>query len=251
MTRQALLTPKTLHGATWNALRDRPDRRVRGDARALLRDHPRLHFLAVQEAADYQDVLRHVDGYRLYSVPGTAKDQQAWLVREDVQAGQLAAINLGGDGWTTVTGHHHPGDYALGITIAGWLRAVAVHLPPSIGWPHGEPVGPPERVDDYVGAMRKLLAYRNARPDARGRLTNVHQQRRYGSDHPMVRFTVKQVGDAPGLLYVGDWNCKPGRDEGTYSVSWLAAQGRMTVGKTQGLNGHLNGIDLPLLARKL
>lgn len=253
MTRE-LATPKTLHIGTWNALRDRPDKRVRGDVRALLRDHPNLHALAVQEALDYHDVLGNVDGYRLMAKVATpAQQQNCWLVREDVAASDTATIDLGGDGWTTVTGHHHPGDVALAVTIAGWLRAVVIHLPPSINWPPPErvPVGPPERVDDYRRAMARLLQYRRRRPDARGRLVNVRQQGRYGSDHPMVRFTVRRVGGHDGLLYVGDWNNKPGRDDGLCSVSWLATQGNMRIGRATNLNGHLNGVDLPLLARRL
>lgn len=244
-------TPRTLHIGTWNALRDRRDRIVRGNIHALLRDHPNLHALAVQEAHDYHDVLRRVDGYRLYAIAGHGKDEQAWLVREDVKAGNLRALDLGGDGWTTVTGHHHPKDFALAITLAGWLRAVNLHLPPSVNWPNGEPVGPPERVDDFCCAMARLLQYRRRRPDARGRLTNVRQQKRYGSDHPLVRFTVRRVGDHPGLLYVGDWNNKPGRDDGRCSVTRLGQQANMRVGRAAGLNGPLSGIDLPLLARRL
>lgn len=240
--------PKTLRMATYNALRDRPDRRVRGNVRALLDDHP-VHVLFLQETRDYLDVLNRIPGYDLHAVTRPrGADQNALLVREDLPTRNLRAADLGGDGWTTSTGHHHVGCKTTGVTV-GWCRCWSIHLPPSINWPHGKPVGPPERVDDYRNAMRTLATRARRATEADGRLTEVRQVDRYGSDHPAVTFKVTRVGDTPGLVYAGDWNCRPGRDEGDYTVSWLADQAGMTVGRAPNARGHLHGIDLPLVKR--
>ena len=189
MTRSDLATPKTLHIGTWNALRDRPDKRVRGDVAALLRDHPRLHALAVQEALDYHDVLRRVDGYRLVAKSGghpPSSRTPGWSARTWPPAAR------GDRPGRRRLDHRHwpppPWRRGPGLHHRRWLRGVVVHLPPSINWPPPQrvPVGPPERVDDYTHAMQRLAAYRAQRPEARGRRTDVVQQGRYGSDHPMV-----------------------------------------------------------------
>lgn len=239
--------PTTLRLATWNALRDRADGAVRGNVRALLDDHP-VHALAVQEADDYHDVLAAVPGYRLHGRNVRGDRSNAWLIREDVAGRDLDVFDLGGDGWTTVTGFHHVGLTAVGVTIAGWLRGYSVHLPPSINWPRRKPVGPAERVDDYVRAMQRLRTLANqSHSAAGGQLLDVRQRGHYGSDHPAVTFTVRQLQERLGLLYVGDWNCRPGRDEGLYTVSWLAREATMRVGIAPNRTGHLAGIDLPLL----
>lgn len=254
MAPSTLETPRTVRLGTWNALRDRPDRRVRGDVHALLRDHP-LHALALNEAGDYHDVLGQVDGYRLFgSTKQRGDSENAWLVREDVKAGGFALMDLGGDGWTTVTGHHHVGLKVAGVTIADWLRAFAIHLPPSVDWPKPDrrPVGPPERVDDFVRAMQRLRgrATQAGHGELDGRLEDVFQRARYGSDHPLVTFKVARVGQRRGLCYTGDWNNKPGRDDGAFSAQWLANQAGMQIGRAQHLGGHLSGIDFPLIKRR-
>jgi hypothetical protein len=241
-----------LRVGTWNMLRDRPDGQVRGDIHQLLADHPGLHALALQEVRDYHDVLRKVPGWNWYGTTEGPRgaDQNGWLVREDVQADRLNPLDLGGDGWTTTTGHHHVGAIAMGIRLETWLYGKSLHLPVSVDWRHGRPVGPAERVDDYKANMRHLLVYRHqVHPDAISGLSMIRQRDRYGSDHPLVTFTVSRVRDRTGLLYVGDWNCRPGRDEGRFSVSWLGMHARMSVGKPTNATGHLSGIDLPLLAR--
>lgn len=212
--------PKTLRLGTFNLLRDRSDGRARGDVRAILRDHD-LHALAYQEGHDYADALErvHPDYRLLVRRGGRGYDQNGWIVREDVTARGLHIVDLGGDGWTTVTGLHHVGLVATAVTLAGWLRGVSLHLPPSIDWPHGRPVGPAERVDDYIAAMRRLLRYAAQRTGPRG------------------------------LLYVGDWNCRPGRDEGFASASWLARAAFMRIGRAPNQSGALHGIDFPMVDR--
>lgn len=206
----------TLRLGTFNMLRDRPDKRVRGDVRAILRDHD-LHALAWQEGHDYTDVLDKVPGYRNLVRTGVrGADQNGWLVREDVDARGLHVVDLGGDGWTTTTGHHHVGVVATAVLLDGWLRAVSLHLPPSVDWEGGRPVGPPERVDDYVANMRRLLRYAAQRTGPRG------------------------------LLYVGDWNCRPGRDWGLASTSWLAKAAHMRIGQASNMSGAMHGIDYPM-----
>ena len=246
------MTIDRLRLGTWNMLRDREDGQVRGQLDQLLTDNPGLHALALQEVRDYHDVLRKVDGWNWYGLTDGPRgsDQNGWLVREDVQADRVTPMDLGGDGWTTVTGHHHVGAIAVGIRLETWLHGKSLHLPVSVDWRHGRPVGPPERVDDYVTNMRHLMRYRlQHHPDAQSSLTMVRQRDRYGSDHPLVVFTVTRIGDQHGLLYVGDWNCRPGRDEGRFSVSWLGMHARMAVGKPPNAVGRLSGIDLPVLAR--
>lgn len=252
----ALKTPKTLRLGTWNALRDRRDGTVRGNVRQLLEDHP-LHALGINEAGDYHDVLARVPGYRLFGSTKRRGDaENAWLVRDDVKAGGFALMDLGGDGWTTETNHHHVGLKVAGITIADWLRAFSIHMPPSIDWHPStgpvdkrRPVGPPERVDDFVVGMQRLRgrATQTGHRELDARLTDVVQRGRYGSDHPLVTFKVTRVGDRRGLLYVGDFNNKPGRDDGQFSVTWLADQAGMEVGKARHLGGHLSGIDIPMV----
>lgn len=241
-----------LRVGTWNMLRDRSDGQVRGNLRELLADHPGLHALALQEVRGYHDVLRRIPDWKLYgtSTGPRGADQCAWLVRDGVPADRLDTMDLGGDGWTTATGHHHVGAVATTVRLAGWLRAVSLHLPPSVNWVHGRPVGPPERVDDYRENMRRLMVHRHQHhPAARSGLTMVRQGGRYGSDHPLVTFTVAQLEDRHGLLYAGDWNCRPGRDEGRFSVSWLGMHAEMAVGKAANVSGPHGGIDLALVAR--
>lgn len=211
-------TPQTLRLGTWNALRDRRDPVARGNLEAILRDFD-LHALALQEARDYLDVLGRIDGFRPFIIRDRGADQQPWLVREDVRASHKRAVPLGGDGWTTVDGHHHIASVAVAITLADWLRAVNLHLPPSIDWPGGQPAGPKERVDDYIANMKTLRRYAKRRPGARG------------------------------LLYVGDWNNRPGRDDGAYSARWLAREAGMTIGKAPNASGGLHGIDFPMVDR--
>lgn len=233
-------------------LRDRADGQVRGDLRELLADNTGLQALALQEVRDYHDVLSRVDGWDWYGVTDGPRgaDQNGWLVREDIKADRLGTLDLGGDGWTTVTGHHHVGGIACSIRLEGWLHGESLHLPPSIDWVNGRPTGPAERVDDYRANMRQLLVHRHQHhAGARSGLTMVRQRERYGSDHPLVVFTVARVADRHGLLYVGDWNCRPGRDEGRFSVSWLGMHATMAVGKAPNTSGHGYGIDLPLVAR--
>jgi hypothetical protein len=241
-------TPSTLRFATYNMLRDRKPNVVRGALLDIVDDH-QPHAIAVQEARDYIDVLKRVPGYELYAkyAPQGA-EQNGWLVREDVRCGSLRVIDLGGDGWTTADGHHHVGILATGVVLGGWLRALSIHLPPSINWPHGKPVGPPERVDDYKANMRTLLRYADDRDDCRSQLIDVKQREHYGSDHPLVTFKVRRVADRRGLLYVGDWNCRPGRDEGLYTASWLAERAHMEIGRVPNGEGHLWGIDFPMVA---
>jgi hypothetical protein len=233
-------------------LRDRPDGQVRGDIRELLADNPGLHALALQEVRDYHDVLSRVDGWEFHGTRSGPRgcDQNGWLVREDVHADRFGLLDLGGDGWTTVTGHHHVGAIAASIRLEGWLHGESLHLPVSVNWVHGRPVGPAERVDDYKANMRELMVHRKQHHgNAKAGLTMVRQRDRYGSDHPLVVFTVSRVDDRHGLLYVGDWNCRPGRDEGRFSVSWLGMHATMAVGMPPNAQGRLSGIDLPLVSR--
>lgn len=209
-----MAVPKTLRGGTFNILRDQPDKKARGNVKKLLNDHS-LHFLALQEAVDYIDVLDSIAGYELFyeRKGGRSAQQNVVLVRDDIPGKNPRLVNLGGDGWKTATGHTHVGCDATAVTVADWLRVVSLHLPPSIDWPHGHPEGPSERVDDYIANMRALRDY------ARGRK---------GSN---------------GLCLTGDYNCKPGRDEGAYSIGWLAKAADLKIANVKGVKGHLAGID--------
>jgi len=212
--------PTTLRLGTWNMHRGRRPAAALDALQALVRDHDNPHALALQETRDYLPELREVDGYRLFARrrPRGA-DQQAWLVRDDVKARRLVVRDLGGDGWTTTDGHHHVANKGIQVTIAGWLVGVNVHLPPSIDWPGGLPQGPPDRVQDYRENVLSLVA--------------IARRRR-----------------RQGLLYVGDWNNRPGRDDGFVSTTWLAKQAAMTITPTRGAGGHLHGIDFPMVSRR-
>lgn len=250
MSPQNRKAPKTLLLGTFNLLRDRPDRQARGDIMAILDDNPRLQGVATQEARDYADVLDRIPGWRYFTkhTPRGA-DQNGWLVREDIVARSARAIDLGGDGWTTTTGHHHIGSVAMGIVLSDWLGAVSVHLPPSIDWKGGHPVGPDERVDDYIANMKRLVRLaKRAKDLGRVKVTDVKQHDRYDSDHHFVTFKVQAPASGKkGLLYVGDWNNRPGRDDGQYSVKWMAEHAGLRIHQAENAGGRgMWGIDYPV-----
>lgn len=238
-----LKNPKTLRLVSWNCLKDRPDKQVIGDIRRLTRELA-PHAVALQETRDYLDVLERVPGYDLHadlSMPGS--DQNAFLVREDIAAKDVRCADLGGDGWTTVTGHKHVGCKTTSILLANWLRTYTIHLPPSINWPNGKPVGPSERVDDYKANMRALRKIALRADNATSRIREPRQVGRYGSDHPAILVKIMRVAEKRGLAMLGDFNCKPGRDEGEFTVGWLAREGGMRIAAVKGVKGHLSGID--------
>lgn len=231
---------------TWNMHVGRQDGEVLRQLRQLVDRHP-VHALALQEAREYGQLLDRVPGYDSL---GRA-DGLAWLVRRDVAHKAQRVVEFGGrpDGWWNANGTRHQPTIGLAITLGGWLRAINVHMPPDIDWPDGRPQGPRERVDDLVAAMTWLRQRSLNDPKAGSHLHDVAQRGRFGSDHPLVTFAVRRAGRRRGLCYVGDWNSRPGRDRGTYTPLWLAAEAQMALGIATGLEGALHGIDLPLVRR--
>lgn len=193
-------TPSKLKGATYNVERDRDPNQVRkwlGDF-AKRND---LDFIQLQEINGYHKALEKIPGYHLVTFP-KAKDhgESGILVKDDLLAKHATYIQ-GEGGWTTVRGGHAPPRAATAVQLAGWLKVVSVHQPPSVDWKGGKPVGPENRVETYKSLSEKLLAF------AKRQLENNPDQ---------------------ALLIGGDWN-EEASTRGKWSPGWIAQQAGMTT----------------------
>lgn len=198
---------------TWNMGRDRAQHVARRELVALLSGRQPA-VLALQEAGGYRDLLLDVMGptYRLIQFdtsPG--QRESAILVRRHttLQAGQSWAARMTWRGWNRQTG-------IGGVTAPKWaptilanhVRVVCVHLPPSIRWFRGVPVGPPLRVIAYRTYARRLVA-----------------------------LLAQGANDRPQVV-LGDFNATP-RAAGRWSPKWIARQASMTISAPAGpTTGH-------------
>ncbi|WP_170115663.1 peptidoglycan-binding domain-containing protein [Melittangium boletus] len=204
-------TPSTLKGATYNVERDRKPKEVRewlGD----FAKRQKLDFVQVQEINDYHKALENIPGYHLVTFP-KSKDggESGILVKDDLLAKNATYIQGEGGGWTTVRGGHAPPRAAPAVQLAGWLKVVSVHQPPSVDWKNGKPVGPENRVKTYASLSEKLLAF-------------AKQQLKRNPDQ--------------ALLIGGDWN-EPASTQGKWSPGWIAQQAGMNT--HGGVKTHGNG----------
>jgi exonuclease III len=203
-------TPSTLKGATYNVERDRSPQQVQKKLGDFAKSH-NLDFIQLQEINGYHKALEKIPGYHLVTFP-KSKDhgESGILVKDDLLAKHAKYIQ-GEGGWTTVRGGHAPPRAATAVQLAGWLKVVSVHQPPSVDWKNGQPVGPENRVKTYKSLSEKLLAF------AKRQLKNNPDQ---------------------ALLIGGDWN-EPASTRGKWSPTWIAQQAGMTT--HGGVKTHGNG----------
>jgi hypothetical protein len=204
-------TPSTLKGATYNVERDRNPKQVQQWLGDFAKSH-NLDFVQVQEINGYHKALEKIPGYHLVTFP-KSKDhgESGILVKDNLLAKHAASIQGEGGGWTTVRGGHAPPRAATAVQLAGWLKVVSAHQPPSVDWKNGHPVGPENRVKTYASLSEKLLAF------AKRQLKNNPDQ---------------------ALLIGGDWN-EPASTQGKWSPNWIAQQAGMTT--HGGVKTHGNG----------
>lgn len=202
-------TPSTLKGATYNVERDRDPKQVQKFLGDFVKKN-KLDFVQLQEINGYHKALEKIPGYHLVTFPGS-KDhgESGILVKDDLLARHATSIQGEGGGWTTVRGGHAPPRAATAVQLAGWLKVVSAHQPPSVDWKNGNPVGPEHRVSTYKSLSEKLLGF------AQRQLKNNPEQ---------------------ALLIGGDWN-EPASTKGKWSPNWIAQQAGMTThggAKTHG-----------------
>lgn len=196
-------TPSKLNGATYNVERDRNPQQVQKFLGDFAKKN-KLDFIQVQEINGYHKALENIPGYHLVTFP-KAKDhgESGILVKDSLMAKNASLIQGEGGGWTTVRGGHAPPRAAVAVQLAGWLKVVSAHQPPSVDWKNGHPVGPKNRVSTYASLSEKLLGF------AKRQLKNNPDQ---------------------ALLIGGDWN-EPASTKGKWSPNWIAQQAGM---KTHG-----------------
>lgn len=172
----------------------------------------KLDFIQVQEINGYHKALENIPGYHLVTFP-KAKDhgESGILVKDELLQKSPTLIQGEGGGWTTVRGGHAPPRAAPAVQLAGWLKVVSVHQPPSVDWKGDKPTGPINRVNTYKSLSEKLLAF--------------------------AKDQLKRNPDQ-ALLIGGDWN-EPASTDGTWSPGWIAQQAGMTT--HGGVKTHGNG----------
>lgn len=196
---------KTLKGGTFNLEHGRDPDTVKLEVVNLLEKH-HLDFLCVQEASDYKHILENVSGY-VYVVGVTAggKDNGI-LVKRRIKQDRVYFYTFG-NGWTTVRGGHHPETSQNQVRLDGWLYIRCIHLPTPSDWRTGKPVGPANRLDDLISAVKGLRNYfrwpciRNAR------------------------------------IAAGDWN-EPPETDGEYSPQWIARKSKANTVAPTSKAGH-------------
>ncbi|NOK33323.1 hypothetical protein HMI49_08960 [Corallococcus exercitus] len=212
-------TPSKLKGATYNVERDRNPKDVQKWLGKFAKSND-LDFVQLQEINGYHKALEKIPGYHLVTFPG-AKDhgETGILVKDSLLEKQAMSIQGEGGGWTTVRNGHAPPRAATAVQLAGWLKVVSAHQPPSVDWKNGQPVGPPNRVSTYKSLSEKLLA-----------------------------FAKRQLEKNPdqALLIGGDWN-EPASTKGKWSPGWIAQQAGMTTHGGVETHGH-GKIDYELSA---
>ncbi|HEX8704492.1 MAG TPA: peptidoglycan-binding protein [Myxococcaceae bacterium] len=211
-------TPSTLKGATYNVERDRSPAEVQDKLRRFTKQND-LDFIQLQEINGYHKALEKIPGYHLVTFP-KSKDhgESGILVKDDLLTKKEQYIQSEG-GWDTVRGGRAPPRAAPAVQLAGWLKVVSVHQPPTVDWKNGQISGPPNRVDTYKSLTEKLLAF------AKRQLKNNPDQ---------------------ALLIGGDWN-EPDTTKGKWSPRWLAQQAGMTTHGGMKTHGH-GSIDYELSA---
>lgn len=143
--------------ATWNVRRDRSSAVVAAQVAQLLRTH-RPDVLCLQEARQYHAAIRMAGrqvGYRLTASTQPGKWHNVILTSTERESGQPSWVRLSPRGWRVVTGGEHTPLWGTTLRVA-WVRVVCVHMPPSVRWVRGLPVGPPMRVAAMVAAVGKL-----------------------------------------------------------------------------------------------
>ncbi|MDY7231910.1 peptidoglycan-binding protein [Hyalangium rubrum] len=203
-------TPSTLKGATYNVERDRNPQEVQKKLGNFAKSHD-LDFIQLQEINGYHKALEKIPGYHLVTFPKSKDHGESGILVKDDLLTKHAQYIQGEGGWTTVRGGHAPPRAATAVQVAGWLKVVSVHQPPSVDWKNGQPVGPENRVDTYKSLSEKLLAF------AKRQLKNNPDQ---------------------ALLIGGDWN-EPESTRGKWSPHWLAQQAGMNT--HGGVKTHGNG----------
>ena len=203
-------TPSKLNGATYNVERDRNPNEVKQKLGAFAKKHD-LDFIQLQEINGYHKALEKIPGYHLVTFP-KAKDhgESGILVKDSLMTRQATYIQ-GEGGWNTVRGGRAPPRAAVAVQLAGWLKVVSAHQPPSVDFKNGQPVGPPNRVKTFKSLSEKLLAF------AQRQLKNNPDQ---------------------ALLIGGDWN-EPASTKGKWSPAWIAQQAGMAT--HGGVKTHGNG----------
>lgn len=144
--------------ASWNVQFGRNPQRVAEDLHQLLLV-PDLDAVALQEAADYHQVIREVakrDGWQVLMSPVAGRWHNVLLVRDAVATEAPRFTRLSPRGWRLVRGGRHAELWATSWLVGGWCRVVSLHLPPSVNWRRGRIYGPPMRVAAYVATMSKL-----------------------------------------------------------------------------------------------
>jgi hypothetical protein len=180
------MTERPFAGGTFNLLNGRSSKVVKSEVHRLWDTHG-LDFLAVEEATEYRDVLSNLVGSTYFcdpDAPETGILVAHGLAVTDVKYGSF------GDGWTTVRGGHRKPVAFPRLTVDGWLRIGAVHMPTPTVWGPGGLHAPPERLDDYMAIARKVRRFLDAR-----RMTRA---------------------------VMGDWN-EPPMTMGPWSPGWIAA----------------------------
>ncbi|RKH52273.1 endonuclease/exonuclease/phosphatase family protein [Corallococcus llansteffanensis] len=203
-------TPSKLKGATYNVERDRDPKDVQQWLGKYAK-HNDLDFVQLQEINGYHKALEKIPGYHLVTFPGAKdKGETGILVKDSLMEKQALSIQGEGGGWNTINGGHAPPRAATAVQLAGWLKVVSAHQPPSVDWKDGKPVGPPNRVSTYKSLSEKLLA-----------------------------FAKRQLEKNPdqALLIGGDWN-EPASTKGKWSPSWIAQQAGMVTHGSVKSHGH-------------
>jgi peptidoglycan hydrolase-like protein with peptidoglycan-binding domain len=211
-------TPSTLKGATYNVERDRNPMEVK-DTLGKFAKKNELDFIQLQEINGYHKALEKIPGYHLVTFPKSKDHGESGILVKDDLLTKHASYIQGEGGWTTVRGGHAPPRAATAVQLAGWLKVVSVHQPPSVDFKNGQPVGPENRVKTFKSLSEKVLAF------AKRQLQNNPDQ---------------------ALLIGGDWN-EPASTRGKWSPNWIAQQAGMTT--HGGLKTHGNGrIDYEMSA---
>jgi hypothetical protein len=239
----------TYKGATWNAEVGRSPAKVRSYLATMVKTQS-LDFVALQEFRDYVPYLRQhpIKGYDLtgYRTNVTGGTQDPILVRAAIVHADGTAVDMGGDGWTTVDGKHHTNQKAGRVLINKSLRVYSIHAPVSVSWKYGRMSGPSERVDDYAAHSAHVVQLAKENSGA----SYVYAMKKHatgGSDHPFVTFKVQVLAGNKSYagLFVGDWNAHK-NDRGTYTPNWMMSKAKLTLAAPPLAGPGHHGIDFAL-----
>jgi hypothetical protein len=150
--------------AHYNALRDRDPATVKKWVQRFLDDN-RIDVMTLNEGEDYFAALGTLDGYKRVGFNRSrGQNKNYLLVRAGLDVADAWPRWLG-PGWFTVRGGLHPPLWATHAVVEG-VRFVVAHMPPTVDWKDGKPVGPSRRVKAYLSATDQLaqLAKHQAGP---------------------------------------------------------------------------------------